>query len=286
MTSEQYRRVSELYHAAMELAPEVREDFLARSCGDDDHLRREVESLLQASQRADSYFGAPALDVAAELLAQQKNPSLIGHTISHYQVLSLIGAGGMGEVFLAEDTRLGRKVALKVLPPAFTGDPDRIRRFEQEAKAASALNQPNILTIYEIGEIDNCHFIVSEYIEGETLRRLMKNGEMTYGAMLDIAIQVASALSAAHAAGLTHRDIKPENVMARPDGLVKVLDFGLAKLTERQRDRETEGQRDGGTENRVMMRFNLHIPPSLCPSASLSLSLCVSVPLWLFIVKT
>jgi serine/threonine protein kinase len=140
----------------------------------------------------------------------------------------------MGQVYLADDTRLGRKVALKVLPPEFTGDPDRIRRFEQEAKAASGLNQPNILTIHEIGEIDNCHFIVSEYIEGEPLRQRMKNGGMTCSAAMDVAIQVASALSAAHAAGITHRDIKPENVMARPDGLIKVLDFGLAKLSETQ----------------------------------------------------
>src|SRR5262249_25166553 len=149
------------------------------------------------------------------------------------------------------------KVALKVLPPAFTGDPDRIRRFEQEAKAASALNQPNILTIHEIGEIDNCHFIVSEYVEGETLRQRMKNGEMTPSAALDVTIQVPSAPSPAHAAGITHRDIKPENVMVRPDGVVKVLDFGLAKLTERQRDGETEGQRDGEGES---------VPLSLRPS--------------------
>jgi serine/threonine protein kinase/tetratricopeptide (TPR) repeat protein len=234
MTSEQYRRVGELYHAAMELVPEARLDFLVEACGEDDELRREVKSLLEAQHQADSYFGVPALEVAAGLLAQQKITSLAGRRLSHYEVRSLIGAGGMGQVFLADDTRLGRKVALKILPPAFTGDPVRIRRFEQEAKAASALNQPNILTIHEIGETDGCHFIVSEYVEGETLRQMIKNGELTYGAMLDVAIQVASALSAAHAAGIIHRDIKPENVMVRPDGLVKVLDFGLAKLSGTQ----------------------------------------------------
>jgi eukaryotic-like serine/threonine-protein kinase len=232
MTPEQYRRVGEIYHGAMELAPEDREDFLAEACGSDDELRCEVESLLQAREQAGGYLGAHALEVAAELIANQKIPSLAGHRLGQYQVLSLIGAGGMGQVYLADDTRLGRKVALKVLPPAFTRDPDRIRRFEQEAKTASALNQPNILTIHEIREIDSCHFIVSEYVEGETLRQRMKNGEMTCSAALDISIQMASALSAAHAAGITHRDIKPENVMVRPDGLVKVLDFGLAKLAK------------------------------------------------------
>ena len=232
MTPERYKQVGHIYHAALELDSGGRAAFLDGACGGDDELRREVESLLGAHDRASDYFAALAVGVAADVVAQQKNPSLIGHSLNHYQVLSLLGAGGMGEVFLAEDTRLGRKVALKVLPAAFTGDPDRIRRFEQEAKAASALNQPNILTIHEIGEIDNCHFIVSEYVEGETLRQRMKTGEMTLNAALDVAIQVASALSAAHAAGITHRDIKPKNVMVRPDGLVKVLDFGLAKLAE------------------------------------------------------
>jgi Tol biopolymer transport system component len=212
--------------------------FLTGACGGEDELRREVESLLRAHDKAGKYFAAPAMEVAGGLLAEQKNPSLapslIGRSISHYQVLSLLGAGGMGEVFLAEDTRLGRKVALKVLPAAFTGNPERVRRFEREAKAASALNQPNILTIHEIGEIDNCHFIVSEYVEGETLRQRMKAGKLAWSVALDVALQVASALAAAHAAGITHRDIKPENVMVRPDGLVKALDFGLAKLTETQ----------------------------------------------------
>src|SRR5262245_50329542 len=234
MTSEQYRRVGEIYHGAMELAPEARADFLAGACGDDDELRREVESLLRAREQAEGFIAGKVAGVVADIAAEKQIPSLIGHKISHYQVLSLLGVGGMGEVFLAEDTRLGRKVALKTLPSAFTGDPDRVRRFEQEAKAASALNQPNILTIHEIGAIDNRHFIVSEYVEGETLRQLMQKGEMTLSAALDVAVQVASALAAAHAAGITHRDVKPENVMLRPDGLVKVLDFGLAKLTETQ----------------------------------------------------
>jgi serine/threonine protein kinase/Tfp pilus assembly protein PilF len=155
-------------------------------------------------------------------------------TLSHYRIVAKLGAGGMGEVYLAEDTLLDRKVALKLLPAEFTEDEDRVYRFVQEAKAASALNHPNIITIYEIGEIDGTHFIATEFIDGQTLRQQMTSGEMTLHAALDIAIQTASALTAAHEAGIVHRDIKPENVMLRRDGIIKVLDFGLAKLTEQQ----------------------------------------------------
>ena len=160
--------------------------------------------------------------------------SLLGRRIGHYQVLALIGAGGMGEVYLAEDTRLGRKVALKLLPAKFTSDPARVHRFEREARAASALNHPNILTIHEIGqastELRGIHFIATEFIEGETLRERLARGELDLTVALDVAAQIAAALAAAHEAGIVHRDIKPENVMLRRDGYVKVLDFGLAKL--------------------------------------------------------
>src|SRR5262245_42201366 len=167
-------------------------------------------------------------------------PSFAEHSLSHYQVLSLLGAGGMGEVYLAEDTNLGRKVALKVLPPAFTRDQERLRRFEREARSVSALNHPNILTIYEVGVIGDTHFIATEFIDGQTLRERLRDGRLGLDESLEIAIQVASALAAAHEAGIVHRDIKPENVMLRRDGIVKVLDFGLAKLTEGRRDGEAE----------------------------------------------
>jgi len=153
-------------------------------------------------------------------------------TISRYRVGRLIGAGGMGEVYLAEDETLNRKVALKLLPARFTRDEERVRRFQREARAASALNHPNIITIYEIGHADSVHYIATEYIEGETLRELMAKRRLNAGEVLDFAIGVASALAAAHDAGIIHRDIKPENIMVRPDGYVKVLDFGLAKLAE------------------------------------------------------
>src|SRR5262245_19666874 len=236
MTSEQYLRVGELYHAAMELAPEAWVDFLAGACGSDDELRREVESLLEARQQADGFIAGKMAGVVAVMAVQQKTTSLVGRSLGHYQALSLIGAGGMGEVYLAEDTRLGRKVAFKLLPAAFTEDQERVRRFKQEARAASSLNHPNILTIHEIGEVSTeeggAHYIVSEFVEGETLRAMLRGGRLDIGKGASIAEQVASALSVAHEAGIVHRDIKPENVMVRPDGLVKVLDFGLAKLTE------------------------------------------------------
>ena len=144
----------------------------------------------------------------------------------------LIGAGGMGEVYLAEDEVLQRKVALKLLPARFTQDQERVRRFQREARAASALNHPNILTIYEIGHADSVHYIATEYIEGQTLREVMASRRLTIAEVIDIATGVANALAAAHDAGIVHRDIKPENIMLRPDGYVKVLDFGLAKLMD------------------------------------------------------
>src|SRR6266849_1245139 len=153
-------------------------------------------------------------------------------TLSHYRIVSKLGAGGMGEVYLAQDTKLDRKVALKILPAEVAANQDRMRRFVQEAKAASALNHPNIITIYEIEQIDSIHFIATEFIAGETLRERGRKASMKLREVLDVAAQIASALSAAHTAGIVHRDVKPENIMIRADGIVKVLDFGLAKLTE------------------------------------------------------
>ncbi|HTF37625.1 MAG TPA: protein kinase [Blastocatellia bacterium] len=234
MTPERYREAGHLYHAALEIEPEARAAFLDGACGEDEELRREAEALLRAHDKVGNYFAAPALEVAAGLLAGRPNLSLAGQTLSHYRVLSLIGAGGMGEVYLAEDTRLGRKVALKLLPKEFTEDPDRVRRFELEARAASSLNHPNIVTIFEVGQVDGRHFIATEYIDGRTLRERLSGGQLKVREALDVAAQIASALEAAHEAGIVHRDIKPENVIVRRDGLVKVLDFGLAKLAERQ----------------------------------------------------
>src|SRR5262245_33063175 len=282
MTPESHRKICDLYHSASELAPAERSAFLDEACGGDEALRREVESLLAARDGAGDYFAAPAMDVAAGLLAEENYPSLAGQSLSHYQVLSLIGAGGMGEVYLAEDTRLRRKVALKLLPAQFTQDADRARRFEREARAASSLNHPNIITIFEVGQVDGRHFICAEYIEGQTLRRRLAGDQLKLHETLDVAVQIASALTSAHEAGIVHRDIKPENIMLRHDGLVKVLDFGLAKLradgeTERQRDGWIDGQRDGAMDRYpVSSSLSLSVSQSLRPSVSLSLPLSIT----------
>ena len=159
---------------------------------------------------------------------------LVGRMIGHYKLSERIGSGGMGEVYLATDIRAGRKAALKLLPTRFTGDAERLKRFQQEARVLVGLNHPNILTVYEIGEDDSTHYIASELIEGETLRQRLMHGRMELSEAVDVAIQVASALVAAHGAGIVHRDIKPENIMLRPDGYLKVLDFGIAKLAEQE----------------------------------------------------
>src|SRR5687767_4874625 len=170
--------------------------------------------------------------------------------ISHYRILEKLGAGGMGEVYLAEDMKLGRKVALKILSEEYTTNRDRLNRFEQEACAASALNHPNILTIYEVGTDGDKHFIATEYIDGKTLRRRLAGSSLEVHDILDIAVQIGSALEEAHAAGIVHRDIKPDNVMIRRNGFAKVLDFGLAKLTESSIDRTPA---DGEASTRVLV---------------------------------
>jgi Tol biopolymer transport system component len=233
MTPERYRQIGELYHAALEVDEDDRAAFLERACAGDEEMRREVESLVISHEEAADFIAEPALAVAAELLADGEADALTGQAISHYRILSLIGAGGMGQVYLAEDTQLGRRVALKFLPEHFTSDSERVRRFRQEARAASALNHPNIITIHEIGQAGQRHYIATEYIEGETLRDRLDGRRLRPFDALDVAAQMASALAAAHEAGIVHRDVKPENVMIRRDGYVKVLDFGLAKLTER-----------------------------------------------------
>jgi serine/threonine protein kinase len=237
MTPERYRQIGDIYLAALELDPARRAAFVEEACAEDQALYEEVASLLAADQQAGDFISASALEVMAGELAQDQESTLAGKRFSHYTILSLLGTGGMGEIYLAEDVRLPRKVALKLLPVAFTRDRDRVRRFEQEAQTVSALNHPNIVTIYEIGHFNGRQYIASELVEGCTLRDRL-TGRMTLREALDVTIQVASALTVAHAAGVVHRDIKPENIMLRPDGYIKVLDFGLAKLADKEGKRE------------------------------------------------
>src|SRR5438309_4347722 len=232
MKAERWRKVNDLFQSAAERAPEDRAAFLDEACHGDEGLCREVQSLLASYERAENFIESPAFEIAPELVINDRAGALVGELIGHYRIESLIGVGGMGEVYLARDERLGRKVALKLLPKRLTADETQLSRFKTEARSASALNHPNILTVYEIGAEGNRQFIATEFIEGMTLRASLACGRMNLQAALEIAVQVASALAAAHETGVVHRDIKPENIMLRPDGYAKVLDFGIAKLIE------------------------------------------------------
>ncbi|MBA4123820.1 MAG: serine/threonine protein kinase [Acidobacteria bacterium] len=234
MNSERWRKVKGLFDAALELAPNQRKWFLDKSCGNDDGLRREVEKLLD-SFAEDSFMEQPAAREVASVIIKAETKNLeAGKCFGHYEIVRQIGAGGMGEVYLAQDKKLERRVAVKILNEKFSRHESNLQRFIQEAKAASALNHPNILVIHEIGETEEANFIVSEFIEGKTLREVIEKLPMRLSEVLEISIQIANALVAAHAARIVHRDIKPENIIVRPDGFVKILDFGLAKLLEQK----------------------------------------------------
>src|SRR5437773_8797388 len=229
---DRYRRIDEIFQAALELEPRERASYISEACSGDAALLKEVEYLLASDDQQWELIGTPAFEMVALLLAKDQPALEAGDSIGHYQVVSLLGVGGMGQVYLAEDAKLRRKVALKLLPASYTRDESPLRRFQQEARAASALNHPNILTIHELGEVNGEQFIATECVEGETLRERLKRAPLNLAETLDVAVQIAGALAAAHKAGIVHRDIKPENIMLRHDGYVKVLDFGLAKLTE------------------------------------------------------
>src|SRR5205823_2741763 len=234
MTPARFQAIEEIFRAALDHQPDQISTFLDTACGGDEVLRRRVEALLASRQRAASFIETSAVGLATKIIQNGQADSLVGQTIGHYKISESIGTGGMGEVYLAIDITAGRKAALKLLPMRFSGEPERLKRFQPEARAVVALNHPNILTVYEIGEDHSIHYIASELIEGETLRERLQRGPMHLSEALDVAIQVASALAAAHQAGIVHRDIKPENIMLRPDGYAKVLDFGIAKLTEQR----------------------------------------------------
>ncbi|MBX7171178.1 MAG: serine/threonine-protein kinase [Pyrinomonadaceae bacterium] len=233
MSPERLQKVERIYHAVLEVQSDKRADLIEDLCGDDIELRQEVDSLLKFEKTFDNLIDSPPSSLISKVFSQpEKDTHLINQKIGHYYIKKLLGKGGMGEVYLAEDTRLNRQVALKFIFDNLSQDRTRLLRFEREAFAASALNHPNILTIYEFSSEKEISFLATEFVEGETLRDVLNHRKLNLKEILNIAEQIASALALAHKAGIVHRDIKPENVMLREDGLVKVLDFGLAKLTE------------------------------------------------------
>ena len=240
MTPERWQQVEQLLQAALECEPAERVALLERECASDPDLREEVESLLSSAQETDSFLNANAAADAAVLLTdEQSGDNLLGRRFGPYSIKKQLGLGGTGEVFLAHDARLDRSVALKLLNPVLTGDSDTRTRFLREARLASALDHPNVCTIHEAGEADGRLFIAMQYVEGETLRRVIDGRPLSLDSLLSISLQVGDALAAAHAQGIIHRDIKPGNIIITSRGQAKVLDFGLAKLLER-----AEGEAD------------------------------------------
>src|SRR6185369_3958502 len=261
MTPQQYERLTELFHAALEVACDNRTAFLDQVSNDDATLGQELKSLLAAHEQQAPHIKPPE-DIAAAYLAQPGSPTgpplLDPNTrIDRYEILSLLGKGGMGEVYLAEDLRLHRKVALKILPAAVAQDQNRMRRFEQEATAAAALNHPHIAHIYEIGECESAHFIAIEHIDGDTLRDKIHRDKVPLQKLLKYLTQVADGLTKAHSAGIVHRDLKPDNIMITSDDYAKILDFGLAKLLEPQRPERSADAASSEVDNALISHQSL-----------------------------
>jgi eukaryotic-like serine/threonine-protein kinase len=232
MTPERWREVERIYLDALRQDPASRSTFVDSACAGDAALRQDVMSLLAAHRPGDRFFESGALAVAARDLADDMPAFARGHRLGAYELLTPIGAGGMGEVWKAKDPALHRDVAIKILPPAFAHDPERLRRFEQEARAAAMLAHPNILAVYAIGEERGAPYLVSELLDGSTLRERLRDGALPEGKAIEYAIEIARGLGAAHDKSLVHRDLKPENIFITRDGRVKILDFGLAKLVQ------------------------------------------------------
>ena len=231
MTPERWQRVKQLFTRALKQKDEDRASFLEQVCNGDEELRSEVESLLASFEESDHFIEMPVAGAAAEVFAELP-PSLVGRRLGHYEILTILGEGGVGEVYLAQDTRLDRRVALKVLSATSVSNPEANERFWREARAAATLDDPHICAIHEITEVDGCCFIVMQYLEGETLAAKLKNKRLNLREVVNVAVQVIDALAVAHEANIVHRDIKPANIMVNSKGHVKVLDFGLAKFVE------------------------------------------------------
>jgi eukaryotic-like serine/threonine-protein kinase len=229
MTPERWQQVDRILEEALQLPSDERARFLDCMCASDHALRQDVEAVLEAHGNAGTFLNDPALLFAAKQLAVDEGRSLVGRTLGHYRVLSLIGAGGMGEAYRASDPRLGRDVAVKVLPPHLAQNREALSRFEHEAKVVAALSHPNILAIHDVGEEQGIRYAVMEFLEGETLRALLNKSQLEWRAAVMIGAAIADGLAAAHARGIIHRDLKPENIFRTIDGRIKILDFGLAR---------------------------------------------------------
>jgi len=261
MNSDRWNRIEGLYHSALQLDAGDRETFLEQQSLGDESLKDEVLSLLASADRQDSFIEEPAVTLALEVLRSERR-GLVGETLARYRIVDVLGHGGMGEVYLAHDPSLNRKVALKLLPATISDNHLRVLRFQQEARAASAIAHPNVAHIYEIGEANGLHYITMEYVKGATVRELLKTEALDEAKALEISKQVCNALAAAHKAGVIHRDIKPENIVVTNDGHVKILDFGLAKLIEGVTD-ETQfhGTSSLDTQPELLMGTSQYMSP-------------------------
>ena len=261
MNSDRWHRIEGLYHSALQLDDGDRESFLEQQSAGDESLKAEVLALLASASSQDSFMEEPAVTLALEIL-QSERMGLVGETVARYRIVNVLGHGGMGEVYLAHDPSLNRKVALKLLPATITDNRLRVLRFQQEARAASAIAHPNVAHIYEIGEANGLHYITMEYVKGANVRELLKTEALAEAKALEICKQVCNALAAAHKAGVIHRDIKPENIVVADDGHVKVLDFGLAKLIEGVRDEtEFQGPSTLHTQPELLMGTSQYMSP-------------------------